>query len=239
MNGRFAGFVGLHLVDQLTVGDLVVGCGTVLLALLTYFVVRVARHTLVAHDAPLVIGANVPSDTEIASRFQGFAFDPPFAGLLPDGYSPSFVMRLWNVGRGPGVVQDTRLDLGHGDALGPMPSHAVVHAGQVRDESWLDLSLPTDEKDSRYVGRLRIIYAHPNRQLFETISAVELSQRRLYGRTIRRRRSRWWRRGYRPRVFTTAGPNTGPDRAGGRGPDTALIPKLIRGWREPTGGRHH
>src|SRR5450755_2351102 len=131
--GHHATFLGLHLTGDLTAGDLLVGLGTLMLALLTYLSVRVARSSLEAQDAPLLIGAHVPADSPVAQQLsvppfqQQLSFEPPFAGLLPEGYSPSFLMRLWNVGRGPAVVQDVRLKVGNREALRPMPSHIIVN----------------------------------------------------------------------------------------------------------------
>ena len=118
------------------------GVGTLLLALLTYFAVRVARASVVAADAPLVIGAHVPETTEVAEKLGAANFMPPFAGLLPDGFQakgadgPAFVMRLWNVGRGPAVIRDVRLKIAEDDALKRLPRHVIVDAPGVHDATW-------------------------------------------------------------------------------------------------------
>jgi hypothetical protein len=207
-----ATFLGLHVTGDLTAGDVLVGVGTLLLALLAYLSVRVARASMVAQDAPLVIGAHVPAETEVAQKYAGLGFDPPRAGLLPDGYFPSFVMRLWNVGRGPAVVQDVRLDFGSGDALRPMPSHVIVDAGRAFDGVWTSLDVAEDQRDAELTGTLRIIYSHPNGDLLETVSRVDLRGRALFFRTILRRTGRRRPKGAGPRQ--PAEPPPAPDSAG-------------------------
>lgn len=200
-------FLGLHVTPDMTAGDLVVGVGTVLLALLTYFAVRVARASVVAQDAPLLIGAHVHGATEVANSLGPANFKPPFAGLLPEGFGfagsdgPAFVMRLWNVGRGPAVVRDVRLRMGKKDVLKPMPRHVIVDTDSpgIFDATWTSLDVPADQRDATHTGTLHIIYAHPNGSLFETVSEVELHKRSLYFSTIKRRRVRWRRSSSRPR----------------------------------------
>lgn len=194
-----ATFLGLHLSGQLTAGDLLVGVGTVLLAVFAYRSVRVASASVEAQDAPLVIGANVPQSSPVASQCPGQSFDPPFAGALPDGGQLAFVMQLWNVGRGPAVVQDVRLVIEHAEVLRPFPSHVIVHPGGVHDGVWTAFDVPEDKHAADLTGTLRIIYAHPNGKLLETVSRVDLHQRGLYVRTIRRRKVHRRPKGARPR----------------------------------------
>lgn len=198
-------FLGVHVTPDMTAGDLVVGVGTLLLALLTYFAVRVARASVVAADAPLVIGAHVPETTELAEQLGAANFMPPFAGLLPDGFGakgadgPAFVMRLWNVGRGPAVLRDVRLRMDKKDVIRVPPRHVIVDSSGVHDAVWTSLDVPAARRDERHTGTLHLIYAHPNGSLFETASEVELHKRALYFSTIKRRKVRWWRRSSRPR----------------------------------------
>jgi hypothetical protein len=195
-----ATLLGLHVSNQLTAGDLIVGVGTLLLAAFAYLSVRVARLSVEAQDAPLLIGANVPASSPVAQQCAGQRFEPPFAGVLPEGGALSFVLRLWNVGRGPAVVQDVRLEIEGKDVLRPMPSHVIVNpAGGVHDAVWASLDLPEAKRDTDLAGTLRIIYAQPNGGLLTTVSRVDLHQRGLYVRTIRRHRLHRMPKGTRPR----------------------------------------
>jgi hypothetical protein len=194
--------VSATLIDvtrQMTAGDLLVGVGTLALAGLTYLSVRVARRSLEAADAPLVIGSHVPKDSQglediIKQPAAAALFKLPFAGLLPpeielkDRPGRLFVMRLWNVGRGPAVLKDVRLTLGKDDVLGTTLSDVVVTAGGVSDQSWAKVDLPAT--DGALIGSLRIIYEHPDGRLLHTEQEVELEDSRLYFRTIKRKRAR-------------------------------------------------
>jgi hypothetical protein len=193
-----ATFLGLHVSNQLTAGDLLVGIATLLLAGFAYLSVRAARLTVEAQDAPLVIGANVPASSSIAKDCPDQSFDPPFAGVLADGGQLAFVMKLWNVGRGPAVVQDVRLVIEGAEVLRPFPSHVIVPVGGVYDGVWSVFQLPEAERDADLSGTLRIIYTHPNGRLLQTVSRVDLHERGLLVRTIRRHRVHWWQRGSQP-----------------------------------------
>ena len=192
--------VSAALIDvtrQMTAGDLLVGVGTLALAGLTYLSVRVARQSLEAADAPLVIGAHVPKDSQglediIKQPAAAAVFKLPFAGLLTpeiqlkDHPGRLFVMRLWNVGRGPAVLKDVRLRLGKDDMLGTTLSD-VVPAGGISDQSWASVNLPA--AGGALTGSLRIIYEHPDGRLLQTEQEVELDHSRLYFRTIKRKRA--------------------------------------------------
>lgn len=195
-----ATFLGLHVSNQLTAGDLVVGVGTLLLAVFAYLSVRVARLSVEAQDAPLLISANVPASSPVAQRCADQCFDPPFAGALPDNGELAFMLRLWNVGRGPAVVRDVRLEIEGKEVLHPMSSHVIVNAaGGVHDAVWTSLAVPVDKRDTDLDGTLRIIYAHPNGGLLMTKSRIDMHERSLYVRTIRRHKVHRWSKQARPR----------------------------------------
>lgn len=195
-----ATFLGLHVSNQLTAGDLVVGGGTLLLAVFAFLSVRVAGATVEAQDAPLLIGANVPADSPVAKNYAGQSWDPPFAGALAEGSPLAFAMRLWNVGRGPAVVRDVRLEIDGRDALRPLPSHVIVNAGGVHDGVWKEFAVAKDRRSADLTGTLQIIYAHPNGRLLVTVSRVEMRDRALYVRTIRRHKVRRLSRKTQPRT---------------------------------------
>ena len=178
--------LGLSVTGQMSAGDLVVGCGTLALALFTFLSVRAARAGLDAQDAPMVIGVHVPDDSPIAGQFAPFSFSPPFAGRLPDGYSPQFVLRLWNVGRGPALIRDVQLNLAGHKALGPLPSQLIINPGGVFDGTWATFSVPPTAADGDLAGTLRITYAHSNGVTFQTTSRVEMRAGALNVRTIDR-----------------------------------------------------
>ena len=191
--------LGLHVSNQLTAGDVLVGGGTLLLGAFAFLSVRVAGATVEAQDAPLLIGANVPTDSPVAKACGGQSWDPPFAGALAEGNALGFAMRLWNVGRGPAVVRDVRLEIEGKEALRPLPSHVIVNAGGVHDGVWTEFAVAKDKRDADLTGTLRMIYAHPNGRLLVTVSRVEMRGRALYVRTIRRHKVRRLSRKTQPR----------------------------------------
>jgi hypothetical protein len=186
----------------MTAGDLLVGLATLVLVFFTYRAVRVSRQSVEAADAPLLIGAHVPKDStgleEIINVHEGatpLAFEPPFAGLVPyeikttEGPRSVVVMRLWNVGRGPAVLKDVRLDLTEGDVLGTTASDVIVTPNGFSDQSWVNLTLPDDVNQTTRGGQLRILYEHPNGHLLQTLQNIEMQSGKLYFRTIKRKRA--------------------------------------------------
>lgn len=182
------GIIGLHVTGQMTVGEIAVAVGTLALAFFTFRSVRVARAHMDAQDAPLIIAAPVPANSPIVGQFAPFEFDPPFAGLLPDGYSPRFALRLRNVGRGPALVRDVRLRLDGRDALGPLLSQVIIEPDGVFDATWAAFSAPAAICDAGTSGRLSIVYASSGGSTFQTASAVDMRARALHVTTIDRRK---------------------------------------------------
>jgi hypothetical protein len=180
-------------------GDLVVGGGTILLALLTYLSVRVARASLEAQDAPLVIGAPVPFSSSLAEQIIGLSFDPGRTGFLPDGYEPAFVMRLRNIGRGSAMIRDVRLLLDGADALPLIEEHVVVDPNDVYDAAWPSCAVPSECREDDFSGTLWLFYCHPNGRLLQTVTAVTIKHRELSFLGVEKQPVRRWSRNPKPR----------------------------------------
>jgi hypothetical protein len=105
-------FASVTLVDRVSIGDLLVGTGTLLLAAFTALLARQTRDAVAVSERGLEL-----------SRASVEALDRPFVIASPDhehrllGFAEvggdhegwRFVYRLWNLGKGPAIVDDMSL----------------------------------------------------------------------------------------------------------------------------------
>jgi hypothetical protein len=115
----------LHITPDMTVGDLVVGAGTLALAVFTLWLAistrqsaRAAERAVDASGMPFVLPTPVPPEqptggTSLSARQM---WDELMQALTPveirkvlHGGQDQVLIRLWNVGAGPAVVRDVRL----------------------------------------------------------------------------------------------------------------------------------
>jgi hypothetical protein len=191
-------FLGLHVGGQVTAGDIIVGGSTLALAAFAYMSVRVARRTLEAQDAPLIVPEDVHRGSKLESVVGTDVFTKEaFSGVLPDGRGLRFALRVQNVGRGPAVVKDVRLVLNGRETLDATYSHRFIRAGTFDDFGWVNFDLDELVIKTAAAGTLTIYYAHANRSILKTTSRVRLHKGRLYVDTIDQTR-KGWRESVRP-----------------------------------------
>jgi hypothetical protein len=186
------------VADSVTLGELIVGAGTLALAAFTAGLgwetrvsAKAAREAVEGSEEPFVIATPTPDwrlmrlcAHERPQQGQG----PPLAihralGSNGDG---SFVrLRLWNIGQGPAIVTRVRLAEQHGaDLLGDLGEHHAVGAGEVVD---IEIS-PPRWADSLGDGSLTIEYVRASGLRYATISAVSIGDPTLHCRTYTRYR---------------------------------------------------
>ena len=117
--------------DSVSLGDALVAAGTLALAVVTFWLawqtkrevgistrsIDLAREGIEAQDMPFVIATANPEqsrelDTTVSMLRLWWGFDP-------DGGDYLLQIRLWNIGRGPAIARDVRLQIGTRDLLGP------------------------------------------------------------------------------------------------------------------------
>lgn len=167
---------GSHLAsfdDSVTLGDALVAAGTLALAGVTFWLawqtrrevrmsmtsIKLAREGIEAQDMPFVIAAANPDqtrdfDTTISYLRMWWGFSPDGDYLLQ--------LRLWNIGRGPAIARDVRLEADGHDILHTRTAEEgeiVIGPNQVHD---LTLAVnggePPFGDDLR--GAMRIYYSH-------------------------------------------------------------------------------
>ena len=176
----------IHLSGDLTLGDLLVGVGTLALAGFTYRLsvytqrqvhesgreittsresLQVARDSTEAADRPYVIPTPMPGTSNIEFRANG-----------------ELTIRLWNLGRGPAIVSDVQLVLGDHEVLASLPGFIPVHAGGAADQALrvrgpvVDL-MGRDELGEQ--GTLRVFYNSASGTTYMTLSAVRRIETRI------------------------------------------------------------
>jgi hypothetical protein len=167
---------GTHLAtfdDSLTLGDALVAGGTLALAAVTFWLalqtkrevgnsnrsIELAREGIEAQDMPFVIATANPDQHRELDKSTSYlrlwwGFSPDADWLLQ--------IRLWNIGKGPAIARDIRLQGAGRDILGPRSAEIgeiVIGPGQVND-----LTLPViggePPLDEDLRGSLQIYYGH-------------------------------------------------------------------------------
>jgi hypothetical protein len=173
----------LHLSwnGEIGAGDALVGAGTLGLAWFTW---RLARQTqadvatsqraIEAADMPYVIA--VP----VASRLVSEGAGKGHMGFVTPAQGPVVVeMQLENIGKGPAVVVDVRLQIGpFGDVTAIPDQPQPLGAGRIAD---IRLQAFQNHEELRHpdhpgfsAGMMRIYYTHASGTLYQTASAVDL-----------------------------------------------------------------
>lgn len=191
----------LQISGHLTLGDLIVGLGTLALAAFTYWLGRetrlsanAARAAVEAAEEPFVIAT--PSEAELVLRPNR---EPRLAALgqLPPGAiereldergSAHVRMRLWNIGHGPAIVDsvaifESRRARGY---VEPSEVSWPLGAGQA-----VDIELASSVWPDRVVegGTLLIVYTHASGRRYETRSMVEIAAATVRCRSYARSRT--------------------------------------------------
>ncbi len=172
--------LGIHLEGGLTVGDFLVGTGTLALAAFTARLARytkgqvvasrqeirtaqesleVARQSIEVIDMPLVIPTPQPELGAISITRSG----------------DRLAIRFWNVGRGPAFVSDVQLRLGDNEILTSLENYIPIATGQGADVE-LRLRGPVSSLIRRGElsdkGTLRVFYNHASATSYMTLAAV-------------------------------------------------------------------
>lgn len=168
-----------HWENTLTLGDALVAGGTLALAAATVWLVLqtksevkfsassidLARQGIEAQDMPFVVA--VPNPDQIRQLNHTRSGNFMWWGLEEGDYT--LRMRFWNIGRGPAIARDVRLDLVDGEVLPYTPGERIIHAGGVADYV---LGISGEPPDGEVAGTLRVYYAHTDGTEYMTESEV-------------------------------------------------------------------
>jgi len=161
--------------ETLNAGDAIVAVGTLALAGVTFWLawqtrrevglttssIELTREGIEAQDMPYVIATPNP-------RVPG-----PDAAWMPwsgSGNRWQLSLRLWNIGKGPAIVQDVQLDLDH-EYLLPMRGQVPIAAGQAAD---VTLQGNWQPPGGDQAGLLRIYYRHSSGRVYMTRERVRM-----------------------------------------------------------------
>jgi hypothetical protein len=180
-----ANFLGLSISGDLTAGDAIVGGATLALAFFTWRLARqtrkdveLTRESIDVLDMPYVIASPQPNRRALefeVTRGQEW-------GLLH--------LRLWNIGKGPAIVSDVRLEVNSDDLVLPLDMQHAVAAGTARDTGLeLSTSWPDDGAEEPFDAALTIYYSHASGPEYMTQSIVNLRNDWGYCRSFARSES--------------------------------------------------
>jgi hypothetical protein len=168
----------LDYQPDLQLGDALVAFGTIVLAVFTWRLARQARREVEAQDRPFVV-ATPPHSEKINAAIRFFdALERDGYDGVPEDTPPEwrFAFRLWNMGKGPAIVDDVTLITADGtNLLAPIETERPVNTGGVRDETTWRLADETSPES----GELRISYRDSSRNRYQTTSTVELDDELL------------------------------------------------------------
>jgi hypothetical protein len=180
-----------------TVGDLIVGGGTLLLAAFTCWLgfetrasAKAAQEAVEASEEPFVIAT--PTEFKAMHLRE---HELPQLGTIPPlnihralnaAGGGSFVrLRLWNIGDGPAVATAVQLKSADGaDLLGPLDQHYAVSAGGIADIEVISPRWPALPDD----GTLTIDYTRASGLAYRTTQEVTIFDPSVLSRTYKRSR---------------------------------------------------
>jgi hypothetical protein len=189
-----ADVLGFAIDGHVTVGDLVVGGGTIALALFTRSLagetrtlalqtrqdVALTAQSIEASDLPFVIpspapldSGNMPAPLDFTTGF--LKAGPPREAIAfgRAGDNQWLTLRLWNLGKGPAIVTAVRLTFGTTRVLEDIPSDLPIAAGQARDDMFAVVHgtvVPADA--ANLTGELIIHYRHASGTSYTTACGV-------------------------------------------------------------------
>ena len=160
---------GITVTGEVSLGELLVAGGTLALAFFTWRLgeeakqdVGKAEEAIAAQDMPFVIAS---PQGDRALRFSRHE----------DREGWGFSLRLWNIGKGPAMVEDVQLRVGGHELLDALDAERPVAADQAHDlESDVIVSLPDDGFEADTDGVLRVFYTHADGSEHMTTSRVGL-----------------------------------------------------------------
>jgi hypothetical protein len=186
----------LSVAGEMTVGELIVGIGTLALAAFTWSLakqtqreverttegldvsrenLRLTGESIEALDMPFVIASPAPA-SGVIEVVEGSG-----------GPGRHLVVRLWNVGKGPAIVGDVQLAVDALELLEPTDAQRAVSAGQANDATIsVTDDLPFDGAEEPVSGILTIYYQHASGAEYMTRSVVEIRGLYVYCRSFQR-----------------------------------------------------
>lgn len=186
------------VTHSLTLGDVVVGAGTLALAVFTAWLgfstrasAKAAGEAVEASEEPFVIATPTPPDSRamiLRDHELPQVGTPPPYGIhrALDGAGGCFVrLRLWNVGQGPAIVTGVQLRPVDGkDLLGNLDRHYPVAAGDAADIEIPSHAWPATVSD----GVLSIEYVRATGRRYRTSSVASIGDPIVSCRTYDRTR---------------------------------------------------
>jgi hypothetical protein len=187
--------LALTLAPSLTVGDLIVGIGTLALAGFTGWLgsetrqsARAAQAAVESAEEPFVIAT--PTDDYEHMTLRDHEVGP---GLRPPlgihragepGNVAHFVrLKLWNIGSGPAIVYNVALtDHDGGEFLDLLRDFQPIAAGQAADVEVPSPAWPTDDR----VAVMTVRYIRASGAEYETVSDAMIAGRLVACRTYER-----------------------------------------------------
>jgi hypothetical protein len=200
----------ITLIQTVTIGELIVGFGTVALAgligVLAYQTrksARAAQAVVENAEEPFVIATPI-------DRLEGMKLrehEQPESGTLPpfeihrayDNKGNFVRLKLWNIGHGPAIVHQVRLcrdGLDYLDSLPQMHPLGVGHSVniEIRSPRW---------PSSSSAATLLITYTHASGRVYGTTSQVFIAGQRVMCDTYARVQARARARTHRARIIPT------------------------------------
>lgn len=186
----------ITLSDTLTLGDLIVGVGTLALAAFTAWLgfstraaARASRAAVEAFEEPFVIAA--PTDdikkmkpTRLESQ-QLRGPTPPFEIHRTGEAGAHFVrLKLWNIGSGPAIVQDVALTHGNERFLDGLAHFQPIGAGQAADIEVGSSAWPVSSR----IAALTINYTRASGVAYRTTQEVVIDDPLVLTKTYSRER---------------------------------------------------
>jgi hypothetical protein len=182
--------LGVEISDSLSVGELVVGVGTILLAGFTAWLgfstrssAKAGQEAVEASEEPYVIA--VPSPGQALTRREDRVV-PIEIHRWPLVTEPErWVLRcgLWNIGAGPAIVHDVRLRSHDESLIEGFNRHVAIAAREASD-----VQIASPRWRDRGAGTLQIEYTHSNGHRYVTTSDVALDGDELRCLTFPRQR---------------------------------------------------
>lgn len=186
--------LGVKIVEEISIGDFVVGVSTIVMAVLTGFLawqtrrsvlsaedeirlttdqVRISRQTMEAQSRPFL----VPTDSvDYMVTLKG-EVTLPVQFLEFDG-KKCFVFRLWNVGIGPAIVNEISMRVDGRECLEPLDEQVLIDVNIGVSDQRRPLRIA--ESLATEPGTLRIKYADASGVVYSTESDYEVRENGVF-----------------------------------------------------------
>jgi len=186
----------ITLSDTLTLGDLIVGVGTLALAVFTAWLgfstraaARASQAAVEASEEPFVIATPTDDIKKMKlTRMEGQqprGTAPPFEIHRTGEAGAHFVrLKLWNIGSGPAIVENVELTRGNERFLDGLAHFQPVGAGQAADIEVGSSAWPVSSR----AATLTIDYTRASGLAYRTRQEVVIDNPLVLTKTYRRER---------------------------------------------------